>query len=388
MDNLNKRTLLKPDELKMRKCLKSYLTARKYFDIEPDKSFEYFKQCIKILENLKNKNEKQEFTEIINETETECSKYITQTIQKTIDKPILNTKPQNNNSELFDIIETGNLEKLKSYKFGELDFKVYNEEGLTPLHYAIKFGDTSFIKQSFKLGANIDLTNQRGHTLLEYACLERDPNMINFLMLCGANMKKHLDFRGGNKYFNNGSQIDIVILEKMIMNIQSDNEIKYLNNIIKYIDNINDYIELEYSDPKNSTISISKIKLLEFIKKLDNYLDIMDKVSRDTYLSIIEEELKYNLDFKLGCPVNKTEIILYNLVPFISYEYELSLSWLISQEIKYLILKILKNREKINTKQLKMELMELLYNSYIKNNVIPENMIQILVIQWLNKIKV
>jgi hypothetical protein len=94
------------------------------------------------------------------------------------------------------------------------------------------------------------------------------------------------------------------------------------------------------------------------------------------------------LSFKLGCPTDKLQIILYNLVPFIDYQDNLKLNWLISVEIKYVILKILKNKIKINTIQLKQELTELLYISYIKPEIIPEGLIQLIVLQWINKIKV
>ena len=39
---------------KVVKCLKSYLIAKKYYDNDTEKSYEYFKQCISILNNLKN----------------------------------------------------------------------------------------------------------------------------------------------------------------------------------------------------------------------------------------------------------------------------------------------------------------------------------------------
>ena len=73
--------------------------------------------------------------------------------------------------------------------------------------------------------------------------------------------------------------------------------------------------------------------------------------------------------------------------PFIDLD-NLKLNWILSLEIKYLILKILKNKTKINTKQLKDELSELLFNSYVKPEIIPDGMIQVIVLQWLNKIKV
>ena len=109
---------------------------------------------------------------------------------------------------------------------------------------------------------------------------------------------------------------------------------------------------------------------------------------RTTFINIIKEELSNELVFKLGCPLNKIEILLYNLVPFIDYDNNLSLNWLISLEIKFIILKILKNRVKINTSVLKKELREYLYLSYIKPEIIPEGLIQIIVLQWISKIKV
>jgi hypothetical protein len=109
---------------------------------------------------------------------------------------------------------------------------------------------------------------------------------------------------------------------------------------------------------------------------------------RITFINIIKEELSNELVFKLGCPLNKIEILLYNLVPFIDYDNNLSLNWLISLEIKFIILKILKNRVKINTSVLKKELREYLYLSYIKPEIIPEGLIQIIVLQWISKIKV
>jgi ankyrin repeat protein len=386
MDNF----LLEKNDKRVVKCLKSYLTAKKYYDSDIDKSMEYFKQCIKILNDIRDKNIKikDDIINLIDETETECTKYLTKAIELTIEKPlkIPNFKPDNDN-ELFEIIEIGAIDKLKKYNYGELNYQIYNEQGLTPLHCAIKYGDTSFIKNSLKLGACIDQTNKFGHTLLEFACLEKDPNMINFLSSYGADMKKHLLFREGKKYFNNGNQIDLMVLQKMIMEVGSPyDNLKYLEFIFEYL-KPDEPIELEYSDQKNSTISIGKIKTKEFIKKLDNLLDTFNKEKRDTYLQIIKEELAYELPYKLGCPSNKLEILLYNLVPFIEYD-NLKINWIISLEVKYLILKILKNKVKINTPQLKKELTDLLYESYIKNQILPEGLIQTIVLQWLYKIKV
>jgi hypothetical protein len=387
----NTKTNLDKNQLILKKCFKSYLTAKKYYETDIDKSYEYFKQCIRILNDMKEKNIPVDntFVDIIEETETECSKYLTLAIEKTLEKPLeKRTFPSSDNKELFNIIETGNIQKLKEYKYGEVEFNVYDEQGLTPLHHAIKFGDVSFIKQSLKLGACIDQTNKFGHTLLEFACLEKDPNMINFLTTHGSDMKKHLRFRENRKYFNSSNQIDISLLEKIVMDgEQLTNTIKYLSFLFDYIKET-EPIDIEYCDPTNTTQSKRKILFVEFVKKLDNYLESIGKDKRDTYINIIKEELGHDLSFKLGCPTNKLEIILYNLVPFLDYQDNLKLNWLITLEIKYIILKILKNKVKINTKQLKQELMELLYLSYIKPEIIPEGLVELIVLQWICKIKV
>ena len=381
---------------KINKCLKSYLIGKKYFNVDEDKSFEYFKQCIYLLNDIKeNKIElNNEIINIIDETETECSKYLTQAIETTIEKPLykcINNKSHEDTDIMFNLIETGNLEQLKKYRYGEIDFTNRNSDGVTALHLAIKYGDTNFLKQSFKLGGLIDQTNNYGHTLLEFACLEKDPNIINFLMKYGADMKKHLLFREGKKYFNNGNQIDILLLEKIILASiflsEDENKIKHLEFVFNYID-YNDVLSIELADDDNSTQSGGKIYVKNLIKKLDTLIDQFDIDSRTTYITILKEELSYDLSFKMCCPKSKIEILLYNLVPFINYGDTLKMNWLISLEVKFMILKILKKKVKINTKELKMELTESLYNSYLKSEIIPEGLLQIIVLQWISKIKV
>ena len=381
---------------KINKCLKSYLIGKKYFNVDEDKSFEYFKQCIYLLNDIKeNKIElNNEIINIIDETETECSKYLTQAIETTIEKPLykcINNKSHEDTDIMFNLIETGNLEQLKKYRYGEIDFTNRNSDGVTALHLAIKYGDTNFLKQSFKLGGLIDQTNNYGHTLLEFACLEKDPNIINFLMKYGADMKKHLLFREGKKYFNNGNQIDILLLEKIILASiflsEDENKIKHLEFVFNYID-YNDVLSIELADDVNSTQSGGKIYVKNLIKKLDTLIDHFDVDSRTTYITILKEELSYDLSFKMCCPKSKIEILLYNLVPFINYGDTLKMNWLISLEVKFMILKILKKKVKINTKELKIELTESLYNSYLKSEIIPEGLLQIIVLQWISKIKV
>ena len=373
---------------KIKKCLKSYWTGKKYYNSDIDKSYQYFKQCAIILNDLKKNNlVNDDLIDILNETEVECNKYISDVLCLSIEQPLYKCdKTHDCNDKLFNIIETGDNNYLNNLKYGELNFKIYNEYGLTPLHYAIKYGDTTFIKNALKLGGLIDETNKFGNTLLEYACLEKDPNMINFLLQYGANMQKHLLFRESKIFFNTGNQIDSLLLQKYIMEIKNnlENPIQYLDWIYNYIDKTSK-IDLEYADQSNITVSLRSILFEEFNKQLNLLLNILDNDSRETYINIIKEELEYNLSYKLGCPNNKIDLILYYLVPFINYENTFQLNWILSYEIKYIIFKILKNKKKINFKELKNNLLEILYESYIKNNIVSNGLIQIIILQWISK---
>jgi len=371
----------------VKKCFKSYLVAKKNYDTDIYKAYKYFKQCAIILQHLK-KNKKELNNDILNETEIECNKYISNVIFNYIEIPINIINNNSYDNKLFELIEIGNIDILKKSKYGDINFNIYNSYGLSPLHYAIKYGDIPFIKNALKLGASIDQTNLYGNTLLEYACLEKDPNMINFLLEHGANMEKHLIFRESRKYFNRGDNIDIILLQKYIMDFDISLTINnnYLDWIYKFI-NKNDKIDLEYADT-DITISKDIITIEMFIIQLNKVLYSLNDDYRNTYINIIKEELNYDSIFKLGCPKNKIDIILYNLIPFINYNKTFHLMWLISLEIKYLIYKIFKNKIKINFKELKDELLELIYNIYIKNNIISEGLLQIIVLQWISKMDI
>ena len=289
------------------KCLRSYLCGKKYLKIDSEKSNNYFFQSLKIIEEYKKNNTEipSELKTILDETEMECYNYL----------PI----------NLFNIIEKGNLYILN--KKNNINFKIYNENGLTPLHYAIDYGDINFIKFAFNLGCSVDETSLSGHTLLEYACLSKDPNIISFLVDNGANMKKHIEFRKNNKYINNGNNIDIILILKMILDIEfkSHNCDNDLNWILKYI-NSESVLDIKYNNNNNN--NSNNIIFNNLLIKLNILLNSILKESKETYLNIIEEELQYDLLNNFMCPNNKIELILYYLIPFVAYEFDLNLIWL------------------------------------------------------------
>ena len=283
------------------KCLKSYLCGKKYLDIDKNKSNIYFNQCIKLIDGINNNNIiiSDNYKKIINDIEIECYKYI--------------------DINLFNIIEKGYINILNN--LNNINFKVYNENGLTPLHYAIDYGDISFLKYALKNGCCIDETTLTGYTLLEYACLKKDPNIIYFLTENGACMKKHIEFRKDNKYINNGNNIDIILLYKLIL----DNNNNYTNNnLLEWIFNYIDpslILEIKYNNNNNITFK-------DFILHLNNLLNSFNQDITNTYNDILKEELDFDLLDNNICPNNKIEIILYNLLPFINYNFNLNLKWL------------------------------------------------------------
>jgi hypothetical protein len=114
----------------------------------------------------------------------------------------------------------------------------------------------------------------------------------------------------------------------------------------------------------------------------------MDSESTETYLNIIYEELTYDIKIKLGCPKSKVDIILINLIPFIKYPFNLSIDWVISYELKFLIIKFMKKQNFKNINIIKEDLVDELWSKYIKKEIIQEDYLGTLIFQWIAKIKV
>jgi ankyrin repeat protein len=361
----------------LKKYYKTYLLGKKIYDHDKEQACEYIKKSLNILDYIKknHSSELETYSNILIESEKESSKLLNDSIEYYLESEINKDAKTINYIKLFKSIEKGSIDEIKKYNINEIDFrKLYKNKTL--LHYAINYGDILFLKYCFKLGASIDLLDSEGHTLLEYACLEKDPNMINFLIQYGANMKKHLYFRDGNiKNINFNDSIDISILLKIIMNskyIDLSENIR-INTLKKYF-NLNDSIGFN-----NYTFNDLFIYINIIINTLDN-------TTTNTYLTILEEELQYNLQNKLECPKNKLDIILINLIPFIDYPFNLSINWVLSLEIKYLIKKNIKKIIDIN--EIKKNIINNIWDSYIKPAIINEDYLGIIVSQWITKIKV
>jgi hypothetical protein len=132
----------------------------------------------------------------------------------------------------------------------------------------------------------------------------------------------------------------------------------------------------------NELVGLDKFTVRDLLIGLNNMFN--NKESYKTYINIIIEDLN---EFELNknitkCIYNKIDILLSNLVPFINYPFNMASIFLLKNEIKYLIKNILKNNNNF-----KDELMEKLFDIYIKNSLFQEDYIGIIVYNILSKIE-
>ena len=256
---------------------KKYINLIKKKDYCILKSLQYFN-------DYKNNNEYEDYEELILNTEKECNKIIIENID--FKKNNINEEI---NKKIFKIISKGQIDRIRSVQ--NIDFNKFNNNGLSPLHYCIKMGDINMMKELLKKGGEIDLVNKNGNTLLEYACLQKDPNFIQEIINYGADMKKHLYFRQGDKKFllkKNG--IDLAIITKMIIsNCKENTDTSELDFIFNYI-------------KSDSKIGLNNYDLFFFINGLQNTLNKTNEQFKKTYIEIIKEELEFPLQSIMTCP--------------------------------------------------------------------------------------
>ena len=333
----------------LEKAIRLCVHAKKNINNNEQKANKYFKKSLDILDNLKNIDD---ISHLVQTTEAECKKNIKYNI--------------------FNNITESNLDKIKTYK--KINFREINDEGNTVLHHAIKIGDVQIIKELLKKGGKIDQVNGNGHSLLEYACLKKDPNLINTLIQHGANMRKHLFFRkGGEKYYLNKCDIDLAIILKIIIlkSFNSIDEEKFV--FLKQYFNVDELVGIQNFTIKNIIVGLHNM--------------FVNKSSYEHYKNIIITDLDdynnyTNTNFK-QCPYKKIDILLINLIPFINYPFNLACSFVLKNEIKLSIKNILKH----NKKNYKNLLMNYLFDNYIKNKLFTQDYIGIIVYQIISKIK-
>lgn len=306
-------------------------------------------------------------------------------------------------SEIFAPVEEGDLDGIsisESYN----DFKVYNENGSTPLHVCIKNGDTTILKKFLKNGESIDLNDKNGHSLLEYACELKDPNLITFLISHGSNPKKHLFFRENNKDCKMlTNDIDLANLIKICLQIGALSKDKILpkcareklyNNVNnnscleseKYEDYTNNLKRLCFNKISNNHyVGLGNLEFSDFYEFFKFTVLNLDEEDFNTYYNIIDEEFNYSINNKLGCPDNYFEILIINLVPFIKYDFNISSKFIIVNELVYTVRLIIENNNLKLDKKFYNKILNKVWLDY--KDILPIDFIGINLSNIFSKIK-
>lgn len=301
--------------------IKYYIKAKEHHK-NKEKYYNYLVKTLKYIKNVdSSKLEVLEVRYLEN-----IKKYCNQNLEKYFNESMTKLSKKAD-KKIFEYINQGDINSINETE-NIYNYQIFDEDGLTPLHRCITLGDTSILKEFLKRGESIDTVNKNGNTLLEYACLQNDPNLIAFILGHGGDMKKHLFFRDKFKLMLKIDDIDLAILIKLCLK----NGKKH--NLEVDIDFLMDFIEPDFE------IGIADIKFCQFLEFLKATLSKLNEDSINTLIDIWKEELIYTLESKLGCPENHFEMILINLVPFINFPFNLSNRNYLTREVINLVKKL------------------------------------------------
>jgi hypothetical protein len=187
-------------------------------------------------------------------------------------------------------------------------------------------------------------------------------------------MDKNIFFRKGNdKLFLNKEDIDMAILLKVLID-KSLKKTKY-----------NNFLFLEKYFNINDQIGIGDFTVKDILIGLENIFN--NKNCYDTYKSIIIEELEYYNNFEnnnlIRCYIDKIDILLINILPFINYPYNITSYFLIENELLYYILNLIKK----DKKDYKNLIFNNIFNNYINTELFKEDHIGIILYKVLKNIR-
>ena len=296
------------DNIFLKKALKYFLKLKEN-ESNDTKGIGFANKSLSYINMIQNKKK---FNKVIIETEEYCNNFIkSSVILENVETIIIKY------DDIFKLIKKGNLDSFKNIKINPKELTKNNGEGTTPLHYCIMVGDTTILKKLLNYDVSINTINSRGNTLIEYACLCGDPNMVKFLTNHGSLIKKSLFLRDKQvKIKLKTDNLDCACISKIMLMNSYQKKIKQDMIFIKKFINFNDLCGFGNFTIENLLIGIGVS---------------LEKVSLKNYLQIIEEEFSQELKNYIYCYKSKVEILIYNLIPFIDYKFN------ISQENAYLM---------------------------------------------------
>tara|TARA_B110000977_G_C11056311_1_gene484211 strand:+ start:128 stop:1159 length:1032 start_codon:yes stop_codon:yes gene_type:complete len=335
------------DNVHIKKVLKYYLKLK-----NKKNEKDGMKLANHALLNLSKIKTKDKYNEILKETEEYCNNYIKNTIEEQNYRDITYKK-------LIEIIKSADIINIRKYCIKNEFLYKFDDEGLTPLHLCIKLGDTSILKYLLNNNVSVNTINKKGNTLLEYACLNKDPNMIHFLTEHGSRIKKNIFLRDKDiKIQLKINNIDVACVFKIMLMNSYKKKLKPEMELLKKYLNFDELCGLGNFTLTNILIGIGHS---------------LNKESLDNYISIVDEELSdYGKNNLIFCYQDKKEVIVYNLIPFIKYDFNISQENVFMMELYFL-------KKRFNKK----DLVSVIFEKYI-NKLAPENFIGLQVKKVLN----
>lgn len=96
--------------------------------------------------------------------------------------------------DIFELIENSDYDAIKR-EIDSFDLECVNDDGDTPLHYAVKNEDIELLEILLGYVPDIDVENEEGETALHLAVKTSDIDLVQMLIDSGAN----IDVKDGKK---------------------------------------------------------------------------------------------------------------------------------------------------------------------------------------------
>ena len=370
----------------IKRIFKYYLKGKKYLKENNNKSIFYFTNVI----NMININKIEKYKIYINIIKNNSQNYINNLKKCNTEISISNTSTINSTeiNDIIRIINQGDINTLELLlKEKKINWNIYNENKMTPLHFAVINGDCNMVKLMLYNGANVNTLNGEGHTPLELACIERNPNMINYLTLYGVNLRKQILLRQGckNKKLST-SNIDMVLIIKLLThNINYNKKWKEIWENINNTHNIIDKNKFDYI--MNLELWTQKtgwdIMTWDYVWGcLTNLLTPCNKLS---IINICLDELSEQISCDhLQYPQLNIENCLYSLLPIFNYNINIKNEWVLNYELITLA-KHLKNKNQKKDIFLKKYLQKI-WNDYIDTEILSAEHLNKIIKPWIKQI--
>lgn len=127
-----------------------------------------------------------------------------------------------NKNTIFDYIETDNVAGINNYISENKEINLSNEEGLTPLMFAIKLHKNEIAKNLIKGGANINDLTKKGLTPLIVAIRYKNKDFISFLLTqdvdINSKLREHPDALAVAVYYGDLDTVKSLLGKKANMN--------------------------------------------------------------------------------------------------------------------------------------------------------------------------